>query len=122
MLYKNNGWISKSYTMERGIRQGCPVSALLFIFVLEILATKIKTNRDINGFTVDETDIVKIVQHADDCTNTLKDEKSLENTLHVKEECSHVSGLKLIWKKTECILTGSFVETYSNETHKVTRC
>jgi hypothetical protein len=35
---KNNGWISKSCEMERGIRQGCPVSALLFIFVVEILA------------------------------------------------------------------------------------
>ena len=52
--------------MERGIRQGCPVSAHLFIFVLEILAIKIKTNRDIKGVTVDGTDIVKIVQHADD--------------------------------------------------------
>ena len=37
---KNNGWISKSCKMERGIRQGCPVSALLFIFVLEILASE----------------------------------------------------------------------------------
>ena len=114
---KNNGWISKSCKMERGIRQGCPVSALLFIFVLEILATKIRSDRDIKGFTVDGTDAVKIVQHADDCTNALKDEKSLEKTLHIIEEFSHVSGLKLNLEKTECILTGSFVQTYSNETH-----
>ena len=93
--------------MERGIRQGCPVSAHLFIFVLEILAIKIKTNRDIKGVTVDGTDIVKIVQHADDWTNTLKYETSLENTLYVIEEFSHASGLKLnLEKKSECNLIG----------------
>ena len=58
-----------------------------------------------------------MVQHADDCTNTLKDEESLEKTLHIIEEFSYVSGLKLNLEKTECILTGSFVQTYSNETH-----
>ena len=93
---KNNGWISNSCKMERGIRQGCQVSALLFIFVLEILGTKIRSDRDSKRFTVvDGTDAVKIVQHADDCTNALKDEESLEKTLHIISEFSHVSGLKL---------------------------
>ena len=40
---KNNGWISKTCKMKRGIRQGCPISALLYIFVAEILAKKIKS-------------------------------------------------------------------------------
>ena len=30
---KNNGWISKTCQMTRGIRQGCPISAILFLFV-----------------------------------------------------------------------------------------
>ena len=38
---KNNGWISKTCEMKQGIRQGCPVSVLLFILVAEILAIKI---------------------------------------------------------------------------------
>ena len=33
---KKNGWISKSCVMEKGILQGCPISALLFIFVIDI--------------------------------------------------------------------------------------
>ena len=36
---KDNWWISKPGIMKKGIRQGYPVSALFFIFVLEILAS-----------------------------------------------------------------------------------
>ena len=36
---KNNGWMSRNCSMFRGIRQGCPISALLYILVAEILAT-----------------------------------------------------------------------------------
>ena len=30
---KNNNWLSKTCHMQRGIRQCCPVSAILFLFV-----------------------------------------------------------------------------------------
>ena len=34
----NNGYFSRNFTLGRGIRQGCPLSALLFILVAEILS------------------------------------------------------------------------------------
>lgn len=39
---KNNGWISKTCEMKMGIRQGCPISAILNLFVAEILSEKNK--------------------------------------------------------------------------------
>ncbi len=35
---KNNGYLSESINMRRGIKKGCPLSALLFILVVEIFA------------------------------------------------------------------------------------
>ena len=43
-IIKNNDWLSDRVTLERGSRQGCPVSALLFILIVEILAVKLKKN------------------------------------------------------------------------------
>lgn len=49
---KNNGWISRTCQMDRGIRQayGCPISAILYLFLAEILSEKIKNNKNIEGF------------------------------------------------------------------------
>ena len=64
---KNNGWLSKTCEMTRGIRQGCPISALLYLFVAEILATKINQNQNIKGIAMNNNEI-KNIQHADDLT------------------------------------------------------
>ena len=46
---KNNEWVSKTCPMSRGIRQGCPISAILYLFVADILALKIKNNGQVLG-------------------------------------------------------------------------
>ena len=91
---KNNGWISKTINMTRGIRQGCPISAILYLFVAEILSLKIKQNDQIQGFHLENMDLeIKNIQHADDLTLTLKNELSLENAVStVKEFCDHAGS------------------------------
>ena len=37
----NNGHASESFLLERGVRQGCPLSGILFVIAIEILAQKI---------------------------------------------------------------------------------
>ncbi len=40
----NNGNTSKYFQLERGVRKGCPLSAYLFIMVIETLANKVKSD------------------------------------------------------------------------------
>ena len=78
---KNNGHLSLKITMERGIRQGCPVSALLFILVVEVLATNIRKNKNIHGLEaafIHKQKYIKLSQYADDCTVFLKNKENIK--------------------------------------------
>ena len=112
---KNNGYISKTCTITKGIRQGCPASAIIFILVAEILASKIRESNDIKGFTKGNLDKeIKIIQHADDATMPLADVESVENAVKIIEEFGSVSGMSLNIDKTECLLLGSLKNRYRN--------
>jgi hypothetical protein len=101
---KNNGWISKDITMSRGIRQGCPVSALLFILVVEIMACNIRDNKDIKGIKLNvngRTYESNISQYADDSALTLTDKISIYESIREIKRFSAVSGLHLNMNKCE---------------------
>ena len=38
----NNGYFSESFKLSRGVKQGCPLSAYLFIMAIEMLEIQIK--------------------------------------------------------------------------------
>ena len=43
----NNGFASEFFPLERGVRQGCPLSGLLFVIGIELLARAIKNDDNI---------------------------------------------------------------------------
>ena len=64
---KNNGHFLDTFGISRGIRQGCPVSALLFIVCVEILGKKIRSCNTLEGFVFSCPEKpVKVIQYADD--------------------------------------------------------
>jgi len=62
----NGGYMTNYFRVSRGIRQGCPLSPLLSILRVEILAHKIRQNPKITGIELPYSCEVKLSQFADD--------------------------------------------------------
>ena len=80
----NNGFATKQFNWGRGVRQGCPLSGILFTNGIEILANAIRNTNDIKGIEIDDTNAIKLTQYADDTTVFLTDVQSLNNLLSSK--------------------------------------
>lgn len=106
----NNGHLSDKIHLERGIRQGCPLSALLFILSVEILACAIRQDNILAGINIKGnkgTREVRICQLADDTTLFVKDRKSVERALEIVQCFGNKSGLELNKGKTEGLWLGT---------------
>ena len=100
------GNISKKFNIGRGARQGDPIASYIFIICIEILAHKLRNEKEINGFNMDSlTHLLEL--YADDCTIFLepKDE-NLRKTLSVLDFFFKISGLRISVSKTKAVWFG----------------
>ena len=80
----NNGICTSQFEIQRGVRQGDPMSPYLFIIVAEVLATAIRTT-NIQGIKIGKEEF-KFVQYADDLTVFVPDIENVQRifNLHIK--------------------------------------
>jgi len=87
------------FFLERGIRQGCPISPFLFLLVTQTLTLYIK-NYNFYGIKILEREI-KCCQLADDTTIFVRDSLEIKRVIDCLNSFSLVSGLKLNLNKCE---------------------
>ena len=110
----NNGFFTQPFAVERGVRQGDPLSAYLFIIALEILCISVRSSKDINGIKVDNEEI-RLSLFADDLTGFLKDNLPLVNFLKLIEDYGTCSGLKINHGKSEIMILGNCSSTLQQD-------
>ena len=70
-----------------GLRQGCPLSALLFLLVAEVLANNIRSDSEILGCNLPEKNgnnsKLKISSYADDTVLFLSDSESVKRPIEI---------------------------------------
>ena len=103
----NNGWTSQSFSLQRGVRQGCPLSPYLFLLAAEILATKVREDTQIQGISIDGQSH-KISQFADDTSmSLLYSPDNINRAFHIFDDFEQISGLKVNYDKTEIFPIGA---------------
>ena len=93
------------FNLSRGVRQGCPLSPYLFILGVEILASRIRTDKNVVGIEIFDTEH-KISQFADDTTLLLSNLTSVQNSLTLVDQFGSISGLSLNVEKTKALWLG----------------
>jgi len=95
----NNGWSGGSFELDRGVRQGCPLSPYIFILCVEVLATAVRRDNEIEGISVGNVEC-KISQFADDTTMILDGSQvSLERSFALLDSFGQLSGLRVNCEK-----------------------
>ena len=103
----NAGFMTNYFKVSRGVRQGCPLSPLLFVLAVEMLALKIRQDQLCRGIELPNGQNAKISQFADDTTLILEDTTSLRNAMNIVNSFGVLSGLQLNKKKTKALWIGA---------------
>ena len=90
----NNGHSSGYFDLERGVRQGDPLSPYLFILTIELLAHHIRQDKNIKGIQIASKES-KLSQYADATTAIVSDKNSAKRFLDILHKFEKASGLKL---------------------------
>lgn len=101
-----NRKVSKWFSINRGCRQGDPLSPYIFTLCVEVLALMIRNNRMIKGIFIGDREF-KLSQYADDTTFFLDGSKqSFEYCVSTVLEYAKFSGLNMNFDKTKVINLG----------------
>uniref|UniRef100_A0A670HNW0 Reverse transcriptase domain-containing protein n=1 Tax=Podarcis muralis TaxID=64176 RepID=A0A670HNW0_PODMU len=99
-----NNVATEEIKIQKGTRQGCPLSPLLFITVLEVLLNSIRQNKKVKGVSIGQIEY-KIKAFADDLVITMEDPTTtVEEVLKEMEQFGEVAGFKLNKRKTKMIV------------------
>ena len=108
ILYKNNtstiinnGFLSAPVQLQRGLRQGCPLSLPLYVVQEEVTTININQDESISGIKIsNKKQEIKVSQYADDSNFLLATQKSVENVIKLFQKLQKATGATINLDKT----------------------
>ena len=107
----NGGHSTGYFPLQRGVRQGDPISAYLFIITIEVFFNMVRNNPKIEGLNILGFKYL-LTSYADDTTFFIKDEKSAIEIFNTFDIFSKYSGLSI--NKSKCEIAGIGVKNGAN--------
>ena len=102
-----NGHLTEFFPVTRGVRQGCPLSPLLYVLVAETMACKVRADEHIDGFPLPCSNRrIKVSQYADDTTVLVCSDFSLMALFQLFASYERASGARINLSKCSGLLLG----------------
>ena len=105
-----NGYSSDFFKPTRGVRQGCPLSPLLYVITMEVLAANIRAHPDIKGLELPRIPrpLPVLSLYADDTSVVVTSDLVIITVFEVYGNFEKGSGSKLNLNKCEGLWLGSW--------------
>ena len=110
----NNGFSTGYFSLSRGTRQGDPLAPYLFILIIEVLATAVRQNVNIQRIKIGKKEIKQCI-YADDTTYFLNNLDSFNFLKSEIDKFSSFTSLYVNWEKSEAAWLG--LENTSSRFH-----
>ena len=99
-----NGGYSGFFSLRRGVRQGDPLSCLLYNFSIEPMGMRLRCA--VSGISLLGLTPVKLIQYADDMNLFLSDEENLPLICETMDDTSFTLGSLFNLNKTDVLVVG----------------
>jgi hypothetical protein len=93
-----NGHQTNSFHITRGVRQGCPLSPIIYILASEVFCNKIRANIKIQGVNLGG-ELLKLSNYADDTNFMIRNYASVDQIFAEYKHFSKSSGAVINTKK-----------------------
>lgn len=93
-----NKVLSERIPVLRSVRQGCPLSPLLFCIYIESFCRRVLANNSISGFVLQSCE-VRVLAYADDIALFCVDKESISQAVTMVKKFCTASGSSVNWQK-----------------------
>ena len=112
---------SEFFSIKSGIKQGCALSMMLYVIVIEELLLRIEMNENIKGYKLKilKESEIKVTAYADDVVGYVVDDESIMHFFNEFEKWGMISGAKINRDKTQIIKINQDENLLENEKVKI---
>ena len=104
---KVNDYLTLPIPISLGVRQGCPLSSLLYVLCIKVLSLEFQNNTNVSGFKY-YTHEHKDTGYADDVSIVFTDNSSLDEIFNILAKFEKATNSKINVDKTDGLWVGSW--------------
>jgi hypothetical protein len=133
ILYSNastrvdiNGFLTEKVQLKSGVRQGCPLSPLLYVLIIELLGLLLRSNQNIVGFQI-EGDRLISSHYSDDAVIKITQNRCFKEVYKDLTTYENGTGARINYDKTKGLWLGKwrgriddpFEDIYTNPNQQI---